>query len=751
MIVAVTEQPPETTTPVKGRQRTLFESLGVSSEKHKKPTNPEHEYGNKKIRKLLSGERLDEFAKEHTTLHEVSALVEYTRDLKRAAREDAGQLVDPILRGRGISRSGLRSGRPRGSRRVDQGKSHKRIFAAPVLRRDPTAQEKLEIVMKCEELIKHVGVERPEEFLPATKRALEKKYCYEFRTVLRWYEKRDQLKNFVAKAKLGKHGLRPCGVRGKNVYAKTSAGARVQKDDEKSIIARIPLYTVYERIKAWIREERVHGHEIRLHMISQKMLFEMEYERDKQLVLQQHGSPLFNEKVLEAVRRKLSWWRVISPSDKQRSYVSKRVLPNLGATTRLPNRLTDKQARFDYNKCKTTWQTMDFFVDMVARGTVEELTQFVAHAEKFAEARRDTKIVVIDQTALWLKLRGDERVVASLEENGHYQHLKSLKQIWKKAGREHQNRVASELLAVTKDYPTFRQEVAAHYTAAGDKYRITLVNISSVENWFNPAEKPKPMKKRGILIVPCSIHCRLEDICVEKGEWLRDWSHKCSDGTTKSYTKGTKVGNIMQGWRAVQESSPELLEQFAIWGQPRAWTDELISCWLTEFIEAEHGQAIVQLDCLGAQWSEPVLLEAWSRGLIWCPLAPDTTSYLQEPDTHEHSQLKSIIREVKAELHFQLEQETKNKQKNNDYVPRWGPHEVVYVASESLKRLKQRHKTVPLEGMIRNNHLVVRPNAKGELEITPDTEPYFYKIPPNRGIPPEAAIHRLEICKNRRE
>ena len=218
---------------------------------------------------------------------------------------------------------------------------------------------------------------------------------------------------------------------------------------------------------------------------------------------------------------------------------------------------------------------------------------------------------------------------------------------------------------------------------------------------------------------------------------MRDWSHKCSDGTVKSYTKGTKVGNIMQGWRAVRDRSPELLEQFAIWGQPRAWTDELISCWLTEFIEAEYGQAIVQLDCLGAQWSEPVLLEAWSRGLIWCPLAPDTTSYLQEPDTHEHSQFKSIIREVKSELHFQLEQEFKNKHKEHkDYVPRWGPAEVVYVASESLKRFKQMHKTVPLEGMIRNNHLVFRPNAEGKPEITPDTEPYFYKIPPNRGIPP---------------
>ena len=94
---------------------------------------------------------------------------------------------------------------------------------------------------------------------------------------------------------------------------------------------------------------------------------------------------------------------------------------------------------------------------------------------------------------------------------------------------------------------------------------------------------------------------------------------------------------------------------------PRAWTDELIAIWVVERIKAEWGQAIWQVDCLGAQWSELVLLDAWLQGIPWCPLTLDVTSYSQEPGTHRHSQLKSIIREVKSELHFQLEQETRNK------------------------------------------------------------------------------------------
>ena len=70
------------------------------------------------------------------------------------------------------------------------------------------------------------------------------------------------------------------------------------------------------------------------------------------------------------------------------------------------------------------------------------------------------------------------------------------------------------------------------------------------------------------------------------------------------------------------------MDELLVWGQPRAWTDELISCWVVEHISSEWGQAMCQVDCLSSQWSEPVLLQAWLNNIIWSPLAPDTTSYL---------------------------------------------------------------------------------------------------------------------------
>ncbi len=40
-----------------------------------------------------------------------------------------------------------------------------------------------------------------------------------------------------------------------------------------------------------------------------------------------------------------------------------------------------------------------------------------------------------------------------------------------------------------------------------------------------------------------------------------------------------------------------------------------------------------------------------------------------------------------------------------------------------------------MQVLIRSNILVIRPTAKGGIEVTPDTDPYEIKIPPNPGIP----------------
>ena len=167
---------------------------------------------------------------------------------------------------------------------------------------------------------------------------------------------------------------------------------------------------MYARTKSWLKHERMHGHEVRVKILTQRLIFELEYRRDQQLVLEEHNSERFFAPTLESCREKLTFLRVLSPSKRHVQWTETKVMPNVGASARVANRLSDKDSRFDYHKCTTSWMTMDYFVDMVSRGTPAELIDFVRDPASFIRNKINTMIVLMDQSALWLKLRGKERV-----------------------------------------------------------------------------------------------------------------------------------------------------------------------------------------------------------------------------------------------------------------------------------------------------------------------------------------------------
>ena len=307
----------------------------------------------------------------------------------------------------------------------------------------------------------------------------------------------------------------------------------------------------------------------------------------------------------------------------------------------------------------------------------------------------------------------------------------------------------------------YKGQVEACYSSAGDKYRLTLINVSGVEHWFDPSLSPKPSKKRSILLVPCSRHCRVSDIDLESGQWIRDVEYDKNDGTREVFKQGESAGQLLAGWRRalLQFSEAEratVLQHLDIWGQPRAWTDELVASWTVEFIRREWGQSLVFADCLSSQWTEAVCLRAWMENVIWAPYAPDVTSFLQEPDTHEHSQLKAKIREVKSELHWALESEWLNKQKTPEgrdakYPSSWGPFECLYVVSKAYERFCEESRgKVPLEGLQANQMLRVRPTEATEtepcrLELVTGLEPWSFSTEAGRGIEPRLAHNRDEL------
>ena len=172
------------------------------------------------------------------------------------------------------------------------------------------------------------------------------------------------------------------------------------------------------RLHEWFRGEREHGHEVRAKTINMRLKYELEYERDKELVLKQLNQPEHLPHVLQAAREKLQYFAITGLSKQQDQWLANHVRPRIGATARGGQRM---QANIDRGmnreKGQLTWATSDRFIHVVARGTREELQSFVSNPDEWALTRENTEVVVVDATALWLKLRGEDKVFISADEN----------------------------------------------------------------------------------------------------------------------------------------------------------------------------------------------------------------------------------------------------------------------------------------------------------------------------------------------
>ena len=214
-----------TSTPIKKRQCSLFETF--SGEKRPRMTETTETLqmsSHRKLRSSLSGASLVAFEVELKKVRKLEALVEKQRALKRELRESSTQLVDPTKRAPSMTLGNKVIGRPKGSMLSNKDKSHKRSFAGPVLRRDPTAPEKLAMIMFCERLCKEQIVEDIKLLRGQDRKSFEKKYHHPFFNVINWAGKKAMLSEFVGKSRIGKHGLRPCGLNGKSVFATSSGG-----------------------------------------------------------------------------------------------------------------------------------------------------------------------------------------------------------------------------------------------------------------------------------------------------------------------------------------------------------------------------------------------------------------------------------------------------------------------------------------------------------------------------------------------
>ena len=95
-------------------------------------------------------------------------------------------------------------------------------------------------------------------------------------------------------------------------------------------------------------------------------------------------------------------------------------------------------------------------------------------------------------------------------------------------------------------------QVDAIYSTAGDKYRLTLVNISAVRNWFKVSEMPVCKKPKAILLVPAARHCRLSDIT--GGRWNKTVRYTSADGEEHVFTEGESCKGLLSGYQCILDS-----------------------------------------------------------------------------------------------------------------------------------------------------------------------------------------------------
>ena len=504
---------------------------------------------------------------------------------------------------------------------------------------------------------------------------------------------RQRLREFVSQNRVGLWGPRPFGSRAPVAKAggatQQASGARLRQQGEGPSSKLQPLRGVFQQVKAWLEKERQYGHEVRAKHVAQRLRYQLEFERDKQLVYKETSSEKFQPRVYEACERRLALVSVHTWSKAQESWFSKVVFPAIGGASRTPQRMTQQNPRLDESKAHLTWASVDKMIQLVATGSREELQCLVQDTEAFVASRRETNIVVIDETALWLKLRGEEKVILSQSEVDATRDRRNLRKKIKRLQEEAQRRGDVYEAGQGDDVGEAKSDmVRGFYQSGGDKHRLTLVNLAYVKNWFKPEAKVEWGKPKCILLVFSSQHVRAEDIDDEH-KFIRDVSYWTSEGWV--HFKAGQKTRLLYGYIEARArcSDPALGRELLVWGQPKAWADTQICIWIAELLQRELGQCLVVADCLQARWSEQSLLAHWMHQQILVPYAPDSTSYLQEPDTHEHAQLKAIIKEVKAETRFDLEAEAKNQKKQAEAL-KWGPHEYVYLCSKALRAPKKK-------------------------------------------------------------
>ena len=182
-----------------------------------------------------------------------------------------------------------------------------------------------------------------------------------------------------------------------------------------------------------------------------------------------------------------------------------------------------------------------------------------------------------------------------------------------------------------------------------ERFRITyearqvLLNVCS-----GPTTEIVGQVAKGLLVVPGQ-WARLSSISAS-GTWLKTESFSVGD-TVITHTQGHSVGRILEAYRKLRASHPDLMSQLEIMSQPASNVDSVILAWCIE-AQAEQWQR----DCFSSVFSDTAAQSMYVANQLSCLVAEKCTSKLQLTDTDFSKQFKAQFRQKLGELRSQWQE-----------------------------------------------------------------------------------------------
>ena len=142
-----------------------------------------------------------------------------------------------------------------------------------------------------------------------------------------------------------------------------------------------------------------------------------------------------------------------------------------------------------------------------------------------------------------------------------------------------------------------------------------------------------------------SSHCRLSNIAAD-GTWREDEQFEAA-GKVVTRKKGRSAGRILESWVKLREAG--LLQNWEVYGQPAAVTDNIIQVWMLQAQAQQFPRSIWVRDAVGSSWSPEVQLAMRLVQQIGVRIRPGITDLLQPTDTDFAMSLKASLKAAQAE------------------------------------------------------------------------------------------------------